>query len=87
MLALPFTVTGMCTGNTESSEDVDCAKGDGSDAANTQNKGSGQAGTDAATCCEEPSAYVHNDDSHGCCSGTGAHDFHKICAKQIEGGR
>ena len=54
MLALPFavTVTGMCTGNTDISEDVDCADGDGSDAANTQNKGSGQAGNDAATCCE-----------------------------------
>ena len=60
MLALPFTVTGMCTGNTESSEDVDCADGDGSDAANTQNKGSGQAGTDAATCCEAPPGKCHD---------------------------
>ena len=48
--ALP--VEGMCTGNTDSSEDVDCTSGDGTNAANTQNKGSGQAGTDGATCCE-----------------------------------
>jgi len=45
-------VTGMCTGNTESSEDVDCTGGDGTDTANTQNRGVAQAGTDAAACCE-----------------------------------
>ena len=52
MLALPYAVTGMCEGNTESGEDVSCSGGDGSSTANTQNKGSAQAGTDVATCCE-----------------------------------
>merc|ERR1740133_969564 len=49
-------VTGMCTGNSDSSEDVDCTSGDGTNAANTQNRGSGQAGTDDATCCEAVNA-------------------------------
>ena len=47
-------VTGMCTGNTDISEDVDCADG--------QHKGSAQAGTDAATCCEAPPARTTTDD-------------------------
>ena len=52
MLALPYAVTGMCTGNTGGTGDVDCKDGDGTTAANTQNKGSAETGTDVATCCE-----------------------------------
>jgi len=50
-------VTGMCTGNTDSSEDVNCSV-DETTGVNTQNKGSGQAGTDAATCCEAGTTIV-----------------------------
>ena len=60
MLAFPYAVTGMCTGNTVSDEDVDCTSGDGANAANTQNKGSGQAGTDVATCCEAVTGKCHD---------------------------
>ena len=45
-------VTGKCTGNTDTSENVDCAGGDGTTTANTQNKGAEVTGSDAATCCE-----------------------------------
>ena len=45
-------VTGKCSGNTDASTDVSCASGDGSVAANTQNKGSTVTGTTAAECCE-----------------------------------
>jgi len=55
-------VTGMCTGNLDCSTDVDCTSGDGTNTANTQNKGSGQAGTDAATCCEAVTANAVNND-------------------------
>lgn len=44
------TVTGMCSGNTDSDDDVDCS----GEATNTQNKGAEVTGSDAATCCEAP---------------------------------
>ena len=48
-------VTGMCAGNTELAEDVDCSGGDGVDPANTQNRGAAVAGTTVEGCCEAPS--------------------------------
>ena len=60
MLALPYAVTGMCEGNSASSEDISCSGGDGTDTANIQNKGSAQAGTDIATCCEAPTGKCHD---------------------------
>merc|ERR1719149_508910 len=47
-----MTVTGKCTGNTGGTGDVDCASGDGTTAANTQNKGASVDGTTPAQCCE-----------------------------------
>ena len=43
-------VTGMCSGNTDSDDDVDCS----GEETNTQNKGAEVTGSDAATCCEAP---------------------------------
>merc|ERR1719238_2664841 len=43
-------VTGMCTGNTGGTGDVDCS----SETTNTVNKGATVAGTDVAACCEAP---------------------------------
>jgi hypothetical protein len=46
------TVTGQCSGNTDAATDVDCTGGDGTTAANTENKGATVIGTDTATCCQ-----------------------------------
>ena len=40
----------MCSGNTDSTEDVDCS----GEETNTVNKGAEVTGSDAATCCEAP---------------------------------
>merc|ERR1712167_128477 len=45
---------GKCTGNTDNTEDMGCASGDGTTATNTQNKGSSVAGTTPADCCAAP---------------------------------
>jgi hypothetical protein len=45
-------VTGMCVGNANTAEDVDCSGGDGTNEKNRQNKGSWATGTTTADCCE-----------------------------------
>ena len=42
--------TGMCAGNTDTANDVDCT----AESTNTVNKGASVTGTDAAACCEAP---------------------------------
>ena len=63
----------MCSGNTDSAEDVDCS----GEATNTQNKGDAVTGSDVATCCKAPCAdwcadsNANNDDfcSFAACAG------------------
>ena len=47
-------IQGKCTGNTGGTGDVSCAGGDGTTAANTQNKGASVDGSTVAACCEAP---------------------------------
>jgi len=46
------SITGKCTGNTDSITDINCSSGDGTNPANTKNKGSTVSGNSVSACCE-----------------------------------
>jgi len=63
-------VTGMCSGNSNTDEDVNCAN----EADNTQNKGATSTGTTTAQCCKAPVT--------GMCSGNSNTDEDVNCANE-----
>tara|TARA_B110000977_G_scaffold20708_1_gene24775 strand:+ start:145 stop:600 length:456 start_codon:yes stop_codon:yes gene_type:complete len=52
-------VTGKCTGNTDSSTNVDCS----SESTNTQNKGASEGGSTVADCCVAPPVVAGSEET------------------------
>ena len=53
-----LAVSGMCGGNTNPAEDVDCSAGDGTNPAKTHNRGPTANGTTVVECCVYPGPCV-----------------------------